>query len=67
MNATGSSGTLIGQKSGKTTYVSLWDRMEGACPWTLENKSADIYISGWKVILPVEIVNTTDIYPKKMN
>jgi hypothetical protein len=26
--------TLIGWKSGKTTYVSLWDRMEGACLWT---------------------------------
>ncbi len=30
---TGSSGTLIGWKSGQTTYVplSLRDRMEGAC------------------------------------
>ncbi len=27
---TGSSEILIGWKSGKTTYVSLWDRMEGA-------------------------------------
>ncbi len=27
---TGSSGTLVGWKSGKTTYVPLWDRMEGA-------------------------------------
>ncbi len=27
---TGSSGTLIGWKSGQTTYVRLWDRMEGA-------------------------------------
>ncbi len=27
----GSSETLIGRKSGKTTYVPLWDRMEGAC------------------------------------
>jgi hypothetical protein len=26
---TGSSETLIGWKSGKTTYVHLWDRMEG--------------------------------------
>jgi hypothetical protein len=27
---TGSSGTLIGWKSGQTTLVPLWDRMEGA-------------------------------------
>jgi hypothetical protein len=32
---TGSSETLIGWKSGKTTYVPLWDRMEGAWQWTL--------------------------------
>jgi hypothetical protein len=31
---TGSSGTLIGWKSGQTTYVPLWDRMEGAWLWT---------------------------------
>ncbi len=34
---TGSSETLIGWKSGQTTYVPLWDRMEGAWLWTLEN------------------------------
>jgi hypothetical protein len=27
---TGSSGTLIGWKSGQTTFVPVWDRMEGA-------------------------------------
>ncbi len=32
---TGSFGTLIGWKSGKTTYVPLWDWMEGAWLWTL--------------------------------
>ncbi len=32
---TGSSGTLIGWKSGQTTYFPLWDRMEGAWLWTL--------------------------------
>jgi hypothetical protein len=31
---TGSSGTLIGWKSGQTTYVPLWDRMKGAWQWT---------------------------------
>ncbi len=31
---TGSSGTLIGWKSGQTTYFPLWDRMEGAWLWT---------------------------------
>jgi hypothetical protein len=33
---TGSSGTLIGWKSGQTTFVPLWDRMEGAWLRTLE-------------------------------
>ncbi len=32
---TGSSGTLIGWKSGQTTFVPLWDRMEGAWLWAL--------------------------------
>ncbi len=32
---TGSSGTLIGWKSGQTTFVLLWDRMEGAWLRTL--------------------------------
>jgi hypothetical protein len=32
---TGSSETLIGWKSGKTTYVPPWDRMEGAWLWIL--------------------------------
>jgi hypothetical protein len=38
---TGSSGTLIGWKSGQTTFVPLWDRMEGAwlrtplCTWSI--------------------------------
>jgi hypothetical protein len=35
---TGSSGTLIGWKSGQTTFVPLWDRMEGAWLRTLERK-----------------------------
>jgi hypothetical protein len=32
---TGSSGTLIGWKSGQTPFFPLWDRMEGAWLWTL--------------------------------
>jgi hypothetical protein len=36
---TGSSETLIGWKSGKTTYVPLWDRMEGTRLWTLMNSN----------------------------
>ncbi len=32
---TGSSGTIIGWKSGQTTFVPLWDRMEGAWLRTL--------------------------------
>jgi hypothetical protein len=31
---TGSSVTLIGWKSGQTTFIPLWDRMEGAWLWT---------------------------------
>ncbi len=31
----GSSGILIGWESGQTTFVPLWDRMEGAWLWTL--------------------------------
>jgi hypothetical protein len=34
---TGSSGTLIGWKSGQTTFVPLWDRMEGAWLRTLRS------------------------------
>ncbi len=33
---TGSSGTLIGWKSGQTTHFPLWDQMEGAWLWTLD-------------------------------
>ncbi len=36
---TGSSGTLIGWKSGQTTFIPLWDRMEGAWLWTQLNYS----------------------------
>jgi hypothetical protein len=32
---TGSPGNLIGWKSGQTTFVPLWDQMEGAWLWTL--------------------------------
>jgi len=32
---TGSSETLIGWKSGKTSCVPLWDRIDGAWLWTL--------------------------------
>ena len=37
---TGSSETLIGWKYGKTTYVSLWDRMQRAWLWTIEEGRA---------------------------
>jgi hypothetical protein len=32
---TSSSGTLIGWKTFQTTYIPLWDRMEGPWLWTL--------------------------------
>jgi hypothetical protein len=38
---TGSSGTLIGWKSGQTTYVPLWDRMEGSWLRTLYSTCAE--------------------------
>jgi hypothetical protein len=34
---TGSSGALIGGKSGKTTVVPPWERMVGSVAWTLGN------------------------------
>jgi hypothetical protein len=36
---TGSSRTLIGWQSGQTTFVPLWDRMEGAWLWTREQSA----------------------------
>ncbi len=42
---TGSSGTLIGWKSGQTTFVPLWDRMEGA--W-LRTQRAKVGAESWK-------------------
>jgi hypothetical protein len=38
---TGSSGTLIGWKSGQTTFIPLWDRMEGAWLWTQERGGSE--------------------------
>ncbi len=38
---TGSSGTLIGWKSGQTTFVPLWDRIEGAWLRTEQCTSAN--------------------------
>ncbi len=40
---TDSSGTLIGWKSGQTTYVPQWDRMEGAWLWTQDFDERDKY------------------------
>ncbi len=39
---TGSSGTLIGWKSGQTTFIPLWDRMEGAWLWTQANRRQNL-------------------------
>jgi hypothetical protein len=47
----GSSGTLIGWKSAQTTFVPLWDRMEGAWLWTLA-------CGNWKMKKWRHIVNT---------
>ncbi len=43
---TSSSETLIGWKSGKTTYVPLWDRMEGAWLWTLGTVAKHMVLIG---------------------
>jgi hypothetical protein len=43
---TGSSETFIGWKSGKTTYVPLWDRMEGAWLWTQLRRGCVVSIPG---------------------
>jgi hypothetical protein len=44
---TGSSGTLIGWKSGQTTFVPLWNRMEGAWLWT----ASGILLCSCKILL----------------
>jgi hypothetical protein len=41
---TGSSGTLIGWKSGQTTFVPLWDRMEGAWLRTQDPQAFKVYV-----------------------
>jgi hypothetical protein len=43
---TGSYETLIGWKSGNTTCVPLWDRMEGAWQWTVATTAG----SQWLVL-----------------
>ncbi len=48
---TGSSGTLIGWKSGQTTIIPLWDRMEGAWLWTLMSKCWCCRVSFLRVLL----------------
>jgi hypothetical protein len=40
---TGSPGTLIGWKSGQTTFVPLWDRMEGAWLRTQYNECTRLH------------------------
>ncbi len=61
---TGSSGTLIGWKSGQTTFVPLWDRMEGAWLRTLHIHSA-CGAKGYNYT-PMSIVHTVD-YGKGLN
>jgi hypothetical protein len=39
---TGSSGTLIDWKSGQTTFVPLWDRMEGAWLMAMDSGGQEI-------------------------
>ncbi len=57
---TGSSETLIiGLKSGKTTYVPVWDRMAGAQLWTLKTGVKNSFIrsfGSWNLSLPMDSV-----------
>jgi hypothetical protein len=46
---TGSSGTLIGWKSGQTTFVPLWDQMEGAWLRTLVSDGGDGYFAAIEI------------------
>ncbi len=54
---TGSSGTLIGWKSGQTTFVPLWDRMEGAWLRTqVWNRVSSVRrLVDYKLLLSVDI------------
>jgi hypothetical protein len=45
---TGSSGTLIGWKSGQTTFVPLWERMEGVWLRTLVKPLLSHYGTEWR-------------------
>ncbi len=62
---TGSSGTLIGWKSGQTTFIPLWDRMEGAWLWTGRGKlrTRDNLLMGEGT--GVEPNHTTSIRPQE--
>jgi hypothetical protein len=48
MNENRSSGTIVGWKSGQTTYFLLWDRMKGSWLWTLDLRICDWRIMNWK-------------------
>ncbi len=59
---TGSSGTLIGWKSGQTTFVPLWDRMERAWLWTLHSREANSISGGiWIWLSPLTHRKRQDI------
>ncbi len=50
MNENRSSGTIIGWKSGQTTYFPPWDQMKGSWLWTLDLRICDWRIMNWKKI-----------------
>jgi hypothetical protein len=56
---TGSSGTPIGWKSGQTTFVPLWDRMEGAWLRTLSSETTFHYCWRVKSIFKLVWMNST--------
>ncbi len=63
---TGSSGTLIGWKSGQTTFVPLWDRMEGAWLRT-QVQMKNWAVSIWIVTTSLAKWKTTEHSDKKQN
>jgi hypothetical protein len=63
---TGYSGTLIGWKSGQTTFVPLWDRMEGAWLWALEIQSVMLVFSSVADPGCLSRIPDPDFYPSRI-
>jgi hypothetical protein len=62
---TGSSGTLIGWKSGQTTFVPLWDRMEVA--WLRTRYAVNCLIREKQLLLTCVQTTTERLYFFQLN